>query len=128
MTEQIAKVELDVPLWKNDAQQIVYGVVLEPNLEDSQGDIITPEEIEKAAHRYLVESRKQDVQHSTNPAAVYPVESYVAPHDMLLHGQLVKKGAWVLACKVADADVWKEIVEKGLTGYSIQGSGVRIPV
>jgi|SRR6185437_1812219 len=126
---KVSKTELVVDVWKADTQNIVYGVVLEPDLPDSQGDIVSPEEIQKAAHRYLVESRKSDTQHNEQPNKVEIVESYVAPHDMILHGKLVKKGAWVMGAHVPDPELWDRISNPAhpepLTGFSIGGSAIR---
>ena len=128
-----AELELTVDIWKADHQQIVYGVVLEPDLVDSQGDIVSADEIEKAAHGYLIESRKNDVQHDevTKGADGLPlahvVESYVAPHDMILHGRLVKRGAWVMGVKVNDPATWEQVTKGDLTGFSIGGNAVRVP-
>ncbi len=116
-----------VPLWKDDAKQITYGIVLHPDTVDSQGDIVSKAEIEQAAHRYLVESRRADIQHSETPADIEVVESYVAPQDMTIAGQPVLKGSWVMAHHVKDPEVWKGITEGKLTGLSIGGSGVRVP-
>lgn len=122
-----SSVDVRVPLWKDDAKQIVYGVVLTPDLRDSQGDIVTAEEIEKAAHKFLVNYRKHDVQHNERAAGVETVESFVAPQDLEIAGQPVTKGSWVMATHISDADVWAQVQKDELGGYSIGGSGVRIP-
>jgi Putative phage serine protease XkdF len=131
MREALAKmqgeVEVSVPLWKDDAKQIVYGVVLTPGVRDSQGDIVSAGEIEKAAHRFLVEFRKHDVQHAETPAGVETVESFIAPQDMQVADRPVLKGSWVMATHVSDPGVWDRVRKGEITGYSIGGSGVRIP-
>ncbi|MHB1950174.1 MAG: XkdF-like putative serine protease domain-containing protein [Acidiferrobacteraceae bacterium] len=115
-----------VPVWKDEDRRLVYGVVLTPDLMDSQGDVVSAEDIEKAAHAYLVNSRKHDVQHSENPAAVETVESYVAPDDMTVAGQPVAKGSWVIGVHVPDPEIWQRVYKGQLTGFSIGGSGVRV--
>jgi|GEM_PF-3013383 len=117
--------ELTVPLWKDDAKRIVYGVVMQPHVPDSQGDWQEPECIEAAAHRYLAESRKHDVQHAEEEVAVVPVESFIAPADMEYAGRPVLKGSWVIAVRVDDPEVWNQVCEGGLTGFSIGGTGTR---
>src|SRR5215472_12348802 len=87
------KAEILVPIWKADSQQIIYGVVLEPELHDSQDDIVSADEIEKAAHRFLVDFRKTDVHHDGHQAEVDVIESYIAPQDLEIEGQQVQKGA-----------------------------------
>lgn len=126
---------LVVDLFKADGpEQIVYGVVLTPDLPDSQGDIAPADEIRKAAHRWLMEIRKSDVQHAEvtlgtggQPIAE-PVESFIAPQDMELAGEKVLKGAWVIGMRVNDPDTWSRVEKRELTGFSIGGSAVRTPV
>jgi 2'-5' RNA ligase len=121
-----SKAEFVSPLWKDDAQQIVYGVVMQPQVTDSQGDTVSAEEIEKAAHRYLAESRLHDVQHAEEEVEAVPVESFIAPCDMEYHGRPVLKGSWVMATHVVDPAVWQQVVKGELTGYSIGGTAERV--
>ncbi|HET6999345.1 MAG TPA: XkdF-like putative serine protease domain-containing protein [Solirubrobacterales bacterium] len=114
-----------VPLWKNDEKQIVYGVVMQPDVPDSQGDVVGAEEIEQAAHRYLAESRLQDVQHGEEPKDIVPVESFIAPCDLDYYGRPVIKGSWVMASHVAAPEIWAQIKQGELTGYSIGGTAER---
>jgi hypothetical protein len=119
------KFEVQVPLWKDEARHIVYGVVLQPGVTDSQKDDVSAPEIEQAAHRFLVNYRKHDVAHAEQPAGVETVESYIAPSDMVIEGRPVLKGSWVMATHVSDPQVWEQVVKGDLTGYSMGGSGVR---
>jgi 2'-5' RNA ligase len=117
--------QLTVPLWKDDAKRIVYGVVMQPHVPDSQGDWQSEEDIEAAAHRYLAESRKHDVQHAEEQVAVTPVESFIAPADMEYAGRPILKGSWVMAVRVDDEAVWQQVCNEELTGFSIGGTGMR---
>ena len=123
-----ANVSKFVELYKDDEHQIVYGVVMSPELEDSQGDVVSAQDIETVAHRFLVEYRKHDVQHDERDAAVETVESFIAPQDMLIAGKPVLKGAWVLATHVSDRKLWKRVRKGEFTGYSIGGTGTRSPL
>ncbi len=110
---------------KADAsKQIVIGVVLEPNEIDTQKDTISAEDIEAAAHRYLVDSRVVGDQHRKK-AKTDVVESYIAPVDFELNKQMVKKGSWVLAVHVVDSALWKDVDAGKYTGFSVGGVGVR---
>lgn len=106
-------------------QRLVYGVVLQPGVPDSQGDTLTASEIEKAAHRYLVQSRKVDLLHSESQAPVQVVESGIAPCDTQIGGRPVLKGSWVMASRINDDAIWAAIQDGELTGYSIGGSAAR---
>ena len=119
-------VSIEVPIWKSATEGKVYGVVLEPDLEDSQGDKVTAAEIEKACHRYMVESQKADVQHNEVQAGVHLIENYIAPQDLLVEGEPVTKGAWVQAWQINDPLVKQEVDDGLLTGFSIGGAGVRM--
>lgn len=130
----VVKTEMVVPLIPDTdaSQQLVYGIVLSPDVLDSQGDIASADVIEKAAHSYLVQSRKSDVQHAEvlkgfggKPIADI-VESYIAPQDMTVAGQPVLKGAWVMGMRINDPDVWDRVLKGELTGFSIGGTAERV--
>ena len=117
--------ELTGPIvMKNANKRIAYAAVLVPGEPDSDGETVTKEKIEQAAHEWMQSYRNVDLQHTLNNVAV-PVESYVLPMDMEVDMQGVKTilpaGTWVLASKVLDEATW-DMVEKGeLTGYSVMG-------
>lgn len=118
-----------VPILKAVAhKQIVYGVILAPNEIDAQEDFMEPEEIEKAAHRYLMKSRVIGSGHD-KPIDAEPVESFIAPQDLEMTGQygpqVVKKGSWILGVKVHDPQEWQKIVNGEYTGFSVGGLGAR---
>lgn len=118
-------VDIRCALWKDESQHLVYGVVLTPGVEDSQGDICSADEIEKAAHAWLTEFRKHDVQHSGQATDIVPVESYIAPADFDIGDQTVLKGSWVLGARVNDTEAWSRVEKGELTGWSIEGLGIR---
>lgn len=122
-SDQQPNVEADVKLLKRDeAQQIVYGVVYEPDVVDAHGDFMDASEIEKAAHVFLKEFRNIDKQHDFTSKVGEVIESYIAPADFELGGQTVTKGTWMMAVKVVD-DVWTGIQKGEFTGFSLAGYG-----
>jgi hypothetical protein len=114
------------------AKHLVYGVVLAPNEEDAQGDIINEDEIEKTAHKFMEDYRDQvsemGIMHKKTTPHVVMVENYVAPSDFELNGETVTKGSWVMVSKVKNKDIWKKVEDGEFTGYSIGGKGKRVPV
>jgi hypothetical protein len=116
----------------DEERQVVYGVVLEPELADFEGDIIDSDEIEKAAHQFLKEARVIKFRHKDVLKDATPVESYIAPVDMTLDGpngkQKVRKGSWVLGVHVEDQAMWSDIKAKKLNAFSVGGRGYRTPV
>lgn len=133
-----------VPIFKTSEsaiKQITYGVVYEPNLEyvggqavitgkpDTQEDVMTAEEIEKLAHRFLIESQIINEQHEDLEPIGVPVESYIAPIDFAFQlpdgtVKMVKKGSWVLATKWSD-DAWEKVLSGDINAYSMEGLGFR---
>lgn len=110
---------------KADAKkQIVYGEVYAPNIIDAHGDIMTAEDVEILAHRFLqlpVLKGSVDTFHSHNPVAAYPVESFIArPGD-----PDYAEGAWVLAVKVEDKEIWDKIETGEINGFSIDAYAVK---
>lgn len=126
-------VKLDAKIFKAEAkQQIVYSVALAPDVEDSQGDVVSAEDIEIAAHKFMEELSESNghgainIMHET-PAipALKVIESFIAPVDYGTAELPVRKGSWVLAVKVYDKDIWKMIEDGTYTGFSIEGTGRR---
>lgn len=113
----------------DEAQRLVYGVVLEPDVEDTQGDVVSKEDVEAAAHRYLYGRNPIGDQHlRAAPGTVRPVESYIAPCDFQMGSQTVRKGSWVLVGKVADDDLWQQVLKGEKGGWSVGGTGRRSPL
>jgi hypothetical protein len=106
-------------------QQIALGVVLEPNTIDTQNDTISADEIEAAAHAYLVKSRRVTDSHQ-RAAGAEIVESYVAPCDFELNGTRVRKGSWVLGVHVSDPELWSAIKAGEYSGFSVGGTAERL--
>lgn len=108
-------------------QQIVYGVVSEPGVEDLQGDILSESEIRKACHKFMQTSQRIGKEHS-GVAKASIIESYIAPTDFKCNGQPVRKGSWVMAVKVHDKGLWQAVKKGEITGFSIAGTGSRTPL
>jgi hypothetical protein len=111
----------------DDEHRLVYCVVLEPDTVDLQEDVVSVETIEKACHTFLVRSRVVGDQHLTKADADV-VESYIAPVDFEMEGQLVRKGSWIMAVKVHDEVLWKSVKSGEYSGFSIGGTAIRVPI
>ena len=102
---------------------------------DRQGDWITPDDIEKAAYAYVVDSRKGGVQHRRTDDdqpfhASDMIESIVFTPE-----KIAKMGlpddfpvGWWVGYKVRDDETWDRIKSGDVTGFSIHGKGRRAPV
>lgn len=118
-----------VPIVKvEESKRLVYGIVLEPDESDAHGDVVSADEIEKAAHRFLMRSRKMRLEHKKDAEDVHVVESFVAPKpDLYGPGKPKKAGAWILGTYIGEnaEDTWRAVKRGELSGYSIGGFGKR---
>ena len=119
--------EKQLILKRNDEKRIVTGLVLVPEKYDAQLEIISAEEIEKAAYDYMLRSRNIDTMHQTN-APIYVVESYVAPCDLTIEGTPVIKGSWVLSVFITDDVLWEKVKKGDYRGFSVLGLANKTPV
>jgi len=92
---------------------------------DAQGDWISEEVIEKAAHQYVRDYNKgteMGLMHRVfGENGIELVESWVAPIAFKLNNKPVKKGSWVMTAHISDDTVWKKIKKGEITGFSIGG-------
>jgi site-specific DNA-adenine methylase len=117
-----------IPLLKTDEERYVLGVVLEPETVDAQKDIYSAAEVREAAHRFMEEYRNLGLMHrELVTGRVKILESYLAPADFAVGDARVKKGTWLLAVRVVDDEMWKQVKSGDLTGFSIGGSAVKYP-
>lgn len=125
------------PIVKVDsAQQIVFGwagqyLDADGNLlVDLQGDIIHPNEIEKASYHYMLEHRKSGVMHEGKSVGDI-VASLVTTPDVVkaLFGPSVKLPVgWLIGVKYSDSSIFKRVVSGELQMFSIQGHGDSVEV
>jgi hypothetical protein len=120
--------EVYAPIFKRDVKRrLVYSVIAESGMVDSQGDVMNAQTIEDMAHNFMMRFRSFDERHDWKPVDALPVESWVFKEDVTLYGQLIKAVSWVIGVKVFDDRIWQK-VEGGLyKGFSIGGRGVRTP-
>jgi DNA adenine methylase len=117
-----------IPLLKTSEERYVLGIVLEPERVDAQQDIYSAAEVREAAHRFMEEYRNLGLMHrEILGEQVKILESYLAPAAFALDGTHVKPGTWLLAVRVVDDDLWRQIKAGELTGFSIGGSALRNP-
>lgn len=113
---------------KAEEKQVAYGVILRPDVPDSDGDIYTPDEVEKAAHNYMAKAAGvADWLHEEEiprDKAVM-VESFIAPVDFDWEGFEVKKGDWLGGMKIYDPDMWGAVKKGEIKAFSIKGIGKR---
>jgi hypothetical protein len=103
----------------------LFGVVLRPEVVDSQGHIVSKEVIKKAARQHLANHRGVGLRHKvmvTNRDVVL-TQSFVncSGRSILMHGIDVPDGAWVVEHEVLSPQL-KDDVRRGVyRGYSVGG-------
>ncbi len=115
-------VQKDLTVFKKDREkQIVYGILFEPDYVDAQGDFVSKEDIEEAAHNYLLTSRTIKFSHQEDISdQVSVVESYIAPVDFEMNGMSIKEGTWIVALKIWSEELWNA-TENQIVGLSPGG-------
>lgn len=124
-TKEKAEKDWSIPIYKSDEERFVLGIPLQPDIEDLQGDVVSCEEIAKTAHDFLESCQNIGVQHTTINKKIKLWESYLAPQDLTISGQEVKKGSWILGVHILDDEIWGKVKSGELTGFSIRGTGTR---
>ena len=105
----------------NEEETKVYGLVYAPDTVDAHGDYTDAETLEKAAHNFMLNYQKMDVQHNMEDGAGKVVESFIAPETFMINGEEIIKGSWVLV-SLANEKVWESIKKGEITGYSLYGT------
>lgn len=105
-------------------KQTITGVVLQPEITDGQGDIMSADVIEEAAETFLSQfnkATKLGLLHKDFKKNFELLQSFTAPHDLVIGGKTVKQGSWIIKVRVISASIWKQVKDGKLTGFSIGG-------
>lgn len=119
----IAKVDED--------QRLVFGwaSVVEAEdgspLEDLQGDVISTDEIEKAAYRFVLDSRKAGEMHERTEGIGRLVESFVLTAEKADALGISKRSGWWVGFKIDDDETWAKVKKGDFRMFSIGGKARR---
>lgn len=108
-------------------ERTVLGIVLEPEVVDAQNDVYSEDEVRQTAWKFMERYQNFGLMHVTIEPMILPLESFLAPVDMEIGGQQVKRGTWLLRVRVLDDTMWEAVKSGALTGFSIGGSAIRTP-
>ncbi len=116
-------------------KQVVTLPVLIPGVEDSQGDIMSVDEVEASAWQfakdYAAGEAELGLDHKGAPlsrteAAV--VESWTEKSDTTYGDVLVPRGTWMVSIHLKNNAVWDSVQSGERSGASIDGTGFREPI
>lgn len=124
--DSIAVVWDAIILKRAPEKRLVTAVVLKPETTDAQGTVMSGAVIEDAAHRFvmkLIAGRAKGIgyMHREFGRNLQLVESFITPDVMMIGGQHVPKGSWVMKVKVLDDEVWQKVLKGEIRGFSIGG-------
>lgn len=121
----------------DEDQRLVFGYLSVAkdaqgnDIVDSQGDIIAPEDLEKAAYDFTLYSRQAGEMHERSVGVGQLVESMVFTKEKqaalgIPEGTLPE--GWWVGFKIDDPAVWDKVKKGEYGAFSIGGRGVREPV
>ncbi|MCK4783320.1 MAG: hypothetical protein KAV87_06180 [Desulfobacteraceae bacterium] len=107
------------------AKKLAGGIVYEPNTEDTQGDLASKEEIEKALtsfmKRYATDTKRIKINHKGKRYFFPIIESFIPEQDIVKGGETIPAGAWWLMIHISNDKIWNMVVDKELEGFSMGG-------
>jgi len=118
------QIDDEVILKQGEELRLVLGIVLEPETVDLQEDIYSADEIRKTAHNFMADYHGQGngfMHNSKGEKGLRIVESYLAPIDMVVNKEKIKKGTWLMGTMVLDDKIWEMVKNGKITGYSVGG-------
>jgi hypothetical protein len=106
-----------------EEKRIVKGIVYKPNVLDSQGDWMAPEDIEKSAHSFMKNMRIKnvDTKHTLETVDAFVCESYITKAD---DPDGYPEGSWVVAMKIEDETLWEDVKKGEYEAFSMWGQAV----
>lgn len=112
-------------LKKSEDHKTVTFVVLEPFVEDRNGDVISEFEIVRTAHEFFKNSANKfvniDHQEGTEQEGVYFVESFILPMDLEVGDETIVAWSWLVAMSFADRlDLYDKITSGEIVGISME--------
>jgi DNA adenine methylase len=109
-------------------ERFVLGIALEPEVVDAQGDIYSADEVRQAAHRFMEQFGELGLMHRERLGhQVKVVETYLAPSDFTLGDVDVRQGTWLLAVRILNDELWQQVKDGRLTGFSVGGTARQEP-
>lgn len=121
LNKEDALAGINLPITKaldEELKQVTY-VAMIPDSTDLHGDYTSEAEVRKAKESFNKSMMRANLFHMTMTDAFEVIESYLAPCDMILNDQFVKKSTWLMTLQVNNDDVWQMIKDDEITGISI---------
>lgn len=103
---------------------------------DRQGDMVDIVDLSKSVYDYVIDSRHGGHQHRRTEEDGLPLKVSDMIESMVFTKEKIERMGlpeatplgWWVGYRVADDQVWEEVKDGRLTGFSVHGKGKRIPV
>lgn len=122
----------------NDEQQVVFGWASVSKgingqlLQDWQGDIIEPEDLEKAAFDFVLNFRDAGERHNPNLRKKGKLVSSIVFTEEVQKALNIPPGTvpvgWFVGFHIDDSKTWQEVKKGKYLMFSIEGQGIREPI
>lgn len=123
----------DVEICKaDDIEGFVTGIVLMPDIEDLQGQVISKEEIRKAMVYYMLNHQQFDIMHNEKvlkssltdgeERQVALIQNVQLEQEVKYGDKTVPAGTWIQETYILDKELKKSVKNKTLKGYSVFGT------
>lgn len=107
----------------NDTHKTVTYVILEPETPDLDGDYINENEIIKTAHEFVqnlhIKKINYNHQEDTDTEDATFVESFIAPVDIDVNGEIIKKWSRMVAFKFTD-EAYQKVIDGEIVWVSLE--------
>ena len=122
---------MEVPIIKAEVDEdlglgVIYMIASQAEVEDTQGDNITTNELRKGAHKFIKDYRKADMDHDWGDHGDV-VESLVFDAEIIkaVKEGKIQEGMWIIGVSPHDMDVAKSARLGEIAGASIGGFAIR---
>ncbi len=121
-------------LQKEATDHFVLGPVLVPDTFDLQGDRIDAAEIRKTAHRFMEFHRQLGLDHEEMVHEdLVILENQIMLADVVVkdfagQSRTITRDTWLLGVGIRSEPIWNRIQKGTLRGFSMGGSGLRMPI
>jgi hypothetical protein len=128
----------------DDELQVLYVPALVPDVEDSQGDVVSAEDIREAAHAFMHDyplfkeqtgemsvmgvGVEHEDRHALSREQACLVETWLEKVDTEYGEQKIPEGTWMIGVHIPDKEIWESAKAGERTGASIEGVGKRVPI
>jgi hypothetical protein len=112
---------------KDGYERIVMAELLIPNTPNCYGDIYTQEAIREFVEQFAAQGHGLDVNHAKEDVQgqkLLLVESFIAREG----DPDFTPGSWVIGMKVLDDELWEQILNNELNGFSFEAECFMTPV